>query len=138
MVRGFSSPVASVAYIVAMGLLGMHLSHGAFSMFFSLGLIHPKYRAALRSITYALMFLVVLGNSAVATLLVPALSDRRVHAPDDFGPLGATAALLTGSGALAVGVGACNGCRGVTGAPGAAIVAAIRGRSAGGVPVPEP
>lgn len=51
-------------------------------------------------------FLVVLGNSAVATLLVPALSERRAHAPETFGPLGATAAVLTTAGALAIGVGA--------------------------------
>lgn len=36
-------PLGGVLDIVAMVALGMHLSHGAFSLFFSLGLVHPKY-----------------------------------------------------------------------------------------------
>jgi len=37
-VVGFSKPVVSLFYIVAMGLLGMHLSHGLSALFQSLGL----------------------------------------------------------------------------------------------------
>ena len=65
LVRGFSVWWVSAFYIVAMGLLGMHLSHGAFSMFFSVGLIHPKYKNATRAVTYGLMLLVVLGNISI-------------------------------------------------------------------------
>mgnify|MGYP003685942457 FL=1 len=43
-VRGFQQPAISGFYIIAVLLVGFHLSHGAKSMFQSLGLNHPKYR----------------------------------------------------------------------------------------------
>ena len=54
MIQGFSNPVVSVFYIVAMGLLCLHLSHGVSSAFQSLGLRSSKtlrlfHRAALVS-----------------------------------------------------------------------------------------
>jgi succinate dehydrogenase / fumarate reductase, cytochrome b subunit len=43
MVLGYQNVAVSLSYIVAMGLLAMHLAHGASSFFQSLGLEHPKY-----------------------------------------------------------------------------------------------
>lgn len=43
-VQGFQQPLISLFYMVAMILVGFHLSHGAKSMFQSLGLNHPKYQ----------------------------------------------------------------------------------------------
>ena len=42
-VNGFRVVPAAIAYIVAMFLIAMHLSHGVWSMFQSLGLNHPRY-----------------------------------------------------------------------------------------------
>jgi succinate dehydrogenase cytochrome b subunit len=42
-VRGFQNPVIYSTYLVAIGLLSIHLSHGATSWLQSLGLRHPKY-----------------------------------------------------------------------------------------------
>jgi succinate dehydrogenase cytochrome b subunit len=42
-VHGFHSPAIYVAYLVGIGLLAIHLGHGAVSWLQSLGLRHPKY-----------------------------------------------------------------------------------------------
>jgi succinate dehydrogenase / fumarate reductase cytochrome b subunit len=42
-VATFSRPLVTMLYVVAMGLLGIHLYHGAWSMFQSLGINHPKF-----------------------------------------------------------------------------------------------
>src|SRR5262245_49895446 len=44
-IAGFRSVPVSVAYIVAMILLGLHLRHGLWSMFQTLGVSHPRYIA---------------------------------------------------------------------------------------------
>ena len=42
-VFGFQNPYASGVYIAAMLLIGLHLYHGLWSMFQSVGLSHPKW-----------------------------------------------------------------------------------------------
>ena len=42
-VATFSRPAVTILYVVAMVLLGIHLYHGAWSMFQSLGINHPKF-----------------------------------------------------------------------------------------------
>jgi len=42
-VHGFQSPAIYVVYLAGIGLLAMHLGHGASSWLQSLGLRHPKY-----------------------------------------------------------------------------------------------
>jgi succinate dehydrogenase / fumarate reductase cytochrome b subunit len=42
-VRGFQNPAIWGAYLVGIGLLAIHLGHGAVSWLQSLGLRHPKY-----------------------------------------------------------------------------------------------
>jgi succinate dehydrogenase / fumarate reductase cytochrome b subunit len=44
-VHGFQSPALYGVYLVGIGLLAMHLGHGAVSWMQSLGLRHPKYPA---------------------------------------------------------------------------------------------
>ena len=41
-------PLSALFYIASMAALGLHISHGLWSLFQSLGLNHPKYNAALR------------------------------------------------------------------------------------------
>lgn len=45
LLASFRRPAVSVAYVVAMGLLGLHLYHGIYSACQTLGLDHPRYRA---------------------------------------------------------------------------------------------
>ena len=62
MILGFQHPVVALSYIVAMLLLGLHLNHGATSMFQSLGLNHPKYNPVLKRVGPTHAFVVVAGN----------------------------------------------------------------------------
>ncbi len=59
---GFQSPLVSGLYIVAMLLLGSHLSHGIQSLFQSLGLSAPKYRDLIKKAGPGLAAVLVLGN----------------------------------------------------------------------------
>ncbi len=58
---GFRVIPVSIAYIVAMVLLGMHLNHGLWSMFQSIGVSNPRYSAALRRFANIFSVLIVLG-----------------------------------------------------------------------------
>jgi succinate dehydrogenase / fumarate reductase cytochrome b subunit len=60
-VAGFRVLPVSIAYMIAMVLLGMHLNHGLWSMFQSLGVGHPRYSAGLRRFANIFSILVVLG-----------------------------------------------------------------------------
>ncbi len=48
MVRSFQVPAIAVFYIFAMALLCLHLFHGLWSMFQTLGVQHPRYTPMLR------------------------------------------------------------------------------------------
>ena len=60
-IEGFQVIPVSLAYIVAMVLLGMHLNHGVWSMFQSLGVSNPRYSAGLRVFAKVFSALIVLG-----------------------------------------------------------------------------
>jgi succinate dehydrogenase / fumarate reductase, cytochrome b subunit len=47
-ISGFRVPAVSIFYIVAMGLLCLHLRHGLWSLFQSLGFSHPRHTPAIR------------------------------------------------------------------------------------------
>ena len=64
-VTGFRSVPVSVAYISAMLLLGMHLQHGLWSMFQSLGANHPRYTPLLRGAAALSAWVVVAGNISI-------------------------------------------------------------------------
>lgn len=57
-------PVA-VFYIIAMVLLCMHLYHGLWSMFQSLGIAHPRYTPMLRRGAAAVATLIAIGNISI-------------------------------------------------------------------------
>jgi succinate dehydrogenase / fumarate reductase, cytochrome b subunit len=61
-VTGFQSLPVSVVYIVAMVLLGLHLRHGVWSMFQTLGVSHPRYIAMARAAAWVVAIVVVVGN----------------------------------------------------------------------------
>jgi succinate dehydrogenase / fumarate reductase, cytochrome b subunit len=70
-VSGFRVWYVSAIYIVAMLALSLHLYHGAWSMFESLGINHPKYNRLIRALAAVVTLVVVAGfiSIPVAVLL---------------------------------------------------------------------
>jgi succinate dehydrogenase / fumarate reductase cytochrome b subunit len=64
-VNGFANPVVSGLYVVAMILVGFHLSHGIWSMFQSLGFSHPRYTPLLKKFSAVFSWLLIAGFVAV-------------------------------------------------------------------------
>ncbi len=62
-VATFSRAPVVFFYIVAMVALGIHLYHGAWSMFQSLGINHPRFNHLRRWFAIALAALVTVGNA---------------------------------------------------------------------------
>jgi succinate dehydrogenase / fumarate reductase cytochrome b subunit len=60
-VTGFSNPVVSLFYVVAVVLLGFHLYHGLWSLFQSLGFAHPRYTPKLKLFAKVFTVVLVLG-----------------------------------------------------------------------------
>jgi succinate dehydrogenase / fumarate reductase cytochrome b subunit len=60
-ITGFRVIPVSIAYIVSMILLGMHLNHGLWSMFQSIGVSNPRYSAGLRRFANIFSILIVAG-----------------------------------------------------------------------------
>jgi succinate dehydrogenase / fumarate reductase cytochrome b subunit len=64
-ILGFSNPVVAVFYIVAVGLLALHLLHGADSLFQTLGLRNRRWSGPLRAVVTIGCALYFLGNLAI-------------------------------------------------------------------------
>ncbi len=64
-VRGFQSPIVSGFYLLAIGLLTVHLWHGFESSFQTLGLRTNRWSGALRFLTRGFCILYLLGNLAI-------------------------------------------------------------------------
>lgn len=64
-VMGFSKVPVTIAYVVAMILLSLHLKHGISSLFQSLGLNHPKYNGIIKMISPSIAGLVLIGNCSM-------------------------------------------------------------------------
>ena len=60
-VTGFRVWYVSVFYIVAMLALGLHMFHGVWSMFQSLGVNHPQYNGLIRKVATCVTLAVVIG-----------------------------------------------------------------------------
>lgn len=61
LLTAFQDPLLAGSYILSVGLLGLHLYHGAASLFQTLGLSHPSYSVPIRSGAKALAILLTLG-----------------------------------------------------------------------------
>ncbi|HKX75310.1 MAG TPA: succinate dehydrogenase cytochrome b subunit [Acidimicrobiia bacterium] len=61
-IHTFSRPPVTAFYVVANLLLGVHLFHGAWSMFQSLGWNHPRFNPWRRWFAIALATLITVGN----------------------------------------------------------------------------
>lgn len=61
-VNGFRVPWVTAIYLLAQTALGLHLYHGAWSLFQTLGLSHPRYNRLRENLPRAVAFMVVSGN----------------------------------------------------------------------------
>jgi succinate dehydrogenase / fumarate reductase cytochrome b subunit len=73
MIRGFSSPIVSALYIVATGLLCLHLSHGVSSSFQSLGLRSNGSLRFFQRLAAASAALIFIGNSSIPIAILAGL-----------------------------------------------------------------
>ncbi|MDQ6676062.1 MAG: succinate dehydrogenase cytochrome b subunit [Acidobacteriota bacterium] len=64
-VLGFQNWFVSGFYIVAMAMLCLHLYHGVYSMFQSLGLHHPNYTPFIKKFAATMAILIALGNISI-------------------------------------------------------------------------
>ncbi|KAB2649682.1 MAG: succinate dehydrogenase cytochrome b subunit [Verrucomicrobiota bacterium] len=64
-ILGFSQPIVAFFYIFAVGLLSLHLLHGAQSLFQTLGLRNSSWGKALRAIVTLACLAYFLGNLAI-------------------------------------------------------------------------
>ncbi len=65
MVIGFRQPLVSVFYIIGVGLVCLHLSHGASSMFQSMGWKNDAYRPILDRLARLVALLIFLGYISI-------------------------------------------------------------------------
>ena len=64
-VSGFQVWWVSLSYIVAVSLLGLHLRHGLWSMFQSLGIHQPQHTARLKTAAMVIAVLITLGYISI-------------------------------------------------------------------------
>jgi len=69
-ITGFQHPAVAIFYIVAMALLCMHLYHGLWSMFQSLGINHPRYTPILKKFAAAFAWFVAIGNISIPMMVM--------------------------------------------------------------------
>ena len=61
-VNSLSNPVVAIIYIVANVLLAVHIFHGVYSMFQSLGVSNPAYNQLRRGLAAVLALVILIGN----------------------------------------------------------------------------
>lgn len=64
-IASFSNPIISAWYIFSMLLLALHLRHGAWSMFQSLGVAHPRHNDFLKKAAIVFAVIIFFGFIAV-------------------------------------------------------------------------
>jgi succinate dehydrogenase / fumarate reductase, cytochrome b subunit len=69
-IAGFQNPAVAIFYIVAMGMLCLHLYHGLWSMFQSLGVNHPRYTPLIKKFAAAFAWFVAIGNISIPVMVM--------------------------------------------------------------------
>jgi len=64
-VAGFQIPYISAWYIFSMVLLGLHLRHGVWSMFQSVGFNHPRHTPILKKTAFVFAWAITLGYISI-------------------------------------------------------------------------
>jgi succinate dehydrogenase / fumarate reductase cytochrome b subunit len=72
-ITGFQNPAISAFYVIAMVLLCMHLYHGIWSMFQSMGVGHPRYTPALKKFAAVVAILIAIGNCSIPIAVMTGL-----------------------------------------------------------------
>lgn len=72
-VRGFSEPLIAGLYILAQAALAMHIHHGLWSLFQTVGLNHPKINRCRRSFATAVALGLFIGNSSIPVAVLTGL-----------------------------------------------------------------
>ena len=72
-VTGFANPIAAGLYIVAMILVGFHLSHGIWSMFQSIGFSHPRYTPLIKKFAGLFSWILIAGFISVPIAVLAGL-----------------------------------------------------------------
>jgi succinate dehydrogenase / fumarate reductase cytochrome b subunit len=72
-IQGFQNPLISGFYIFAMILLCMHLYHGLWSMFQSVGLSHPRYTPAIQRFAKIVAILIAIGYCSIPIAVLTGL-----------------------------------------------------------------
>ncbi|HYE31617.1 MAG TPA: succinate dehydrogenase cytochrome b subunit [Methylomirabilota bacterium] len=73
MVTGFSQPIVSIFYIIAMALLCLHLSHGVSSAFQSVGWRNVKYRRLLDRAALVVGVVLFVGYASIPVAVLTGL-----------------------------------------------------------------
>lgn len=68
-VNGFRNPWICASYVVAMFLVGLHLFHGASSLFQTVGINHESYNGSIRVVSLTLVAIFVIGNCSIPILI---------------------------------------------------------------------
>lgn len=64
-VLGFQNPIISIAYLISITALCLHLSHGVTSLFQSLGFDHPRFNGMFKMAGPAIALIIFVGNCAM-------------------------------------------------------------------------
>ena len=72
-VDGFRNPYVSIFYIVSMGLLCLHLSHGVSSLFQSLGIRRKSSVASFNRFAQVSAFVIFIGNCSIPIAILAGL-----------------------------------------------------------------
>ncbi|MFN7139334.1 MAG: succinate dehydrogenase cytochrome b subunit [Limisphaerales bacterium] len=70
MVAGFSNPIVSIFYIIAMALLALHLSHGVQAMFSSLGWKKRSYSSLITAAARGIAIFVFVGYVSIPVAIL--------------------------------------------------------------------
>jgi succinate dehydrogenase / fumarate reductase cytochrome b subunit len=65
LIKGFSVWYVSAWYIFSMILLGLHIRHGAWSLFQSLGMNHPRHTPLLKKLAMVFAIVIVVGYISI-------------------------------------------------------------------------
>lgn len=74
-VNSLSTPVVAIIYIVANVMLAVHIYHGVYSMFQSLGINNPNYNGVRRGLATALAIIILIGNVSFPIAVLTGIID---------------------------------------------------------------
>jgi succinate dehydrogenase / fumarate reductase, cytochrome b subunit len=74
-INGFQNPINVVVYVVANLALGLHLYHGAYSLFRSLGASNPRFQPLRRGFATVFALAIVIGNISFPLSVITGIID---------------------------------------------------------------